>query len=200
MGYNFTAANSRYLSAGQSATASPLTLAAWIRPTATGGNQTAVSVHASSNSDRCSIGVTSSATRKIRAPHVNDGGAAQTLESTASFTDGQWCHACGVFTSTASRTVYLNGGSSASGTTNIGSLSAFNTTLVGANIASGSIGTYFNGDIAEVGIWNAALTAAEVASLAKGMTCDKVRPESLVFYAPLVRDLQRLVWRTHHHK
>lgn len=42
---------------------------------------------------------------------------------------------------------------------------------------------------AEVGIWNAALTASEVASLAKGMTCDKVRPQSLVFYAPLVRDL-----------
>ena len=46
-----------------------------------------------------------------------------------------------------------------------------------------------NGLIAEVGIWNAALTAAEVASLAKGMTCDKVRPQNLVFYAPLVRDL-----------
>ena len=46
-----------------------------------------------------------------------------------------------------------------------------------------------NGLIAEVGIWNAALTAEEVASLAKGMTCYKVRPQSLVFYAPLVRDL-----------
>ena len=45
------------------------------------------------------------------------------------------------------------------------------------------------GQIAEVGIWNVALTAAEIASLSKGMTCDKVRPESLVFYAPLVRDL-----------
>jgi hypothetical protein len=49
---------------------------------------------------------------------------------------------------------------------------------------------YFDGRIAEVGIWSAALTAAEVASLADGMTCDKVRPQSLVFYAPLVRDLQ----------
>ena len=48
---------------------------------------------------------------------------------------------------------------------------------------------YMNGQIAEVGIWNAALTAAEVASLAKGMTCDKVRPQNLVFYAPLVRNL-----------
>ena len=47
----------------------------------------------------------------------------------------------------------------------------------------------FNGSLAEVGIWNAALTADEIASLAKGMTCDKIRPQSLVFYAPLVRDL-----------
>ena len=43
--------------------------------------------------------------------------------------------------------------------------------------------------MAEVGIWNVALNAAEIASLARGMTCDKVRPRNLVFYAPLVRDL-----------
>ena len=47
----------------------------------------------------------------------------------------------------------------------------------------------FTGSLAEVGIWNAALTADEVASLADGMTCNKIRPQSLVFYAPLVRDL-----------
>ena len=49
--------------------------------------------------------------------------------------------------------------------------------------------SYFAGDIAEVGIWNVALTADEIASLAKGTTCDQIRPQSLVFYAPLVRDL-----------
>ena len=46
-----------------------------------------------------------------------------------------------------------------------------------------------DGELADIGIWNAALTAAEIASLAKGMTYDKIRPQSLVFYAPLVRDL-----------
>jgi hypothetical protein len=45
------------------------------------------------------------------------------------------------------------------------------------------------GDIADVGVWSVALTADEIKSLAAGMTCDKVRPQSLVFYAPLVRDL-----------
>ena len=48
---------------------------------------------------------------------------------------------------------------------------------------------FHSGSAAEVGIWNVALTADEIASLAKGMTCDKIRPQSLVFYAPLVRDL-----------
>ncbi len=43
--------------------------------------------------------------------------------------------------------------------------------------------------MAEIGIWNAVLTAAEIASLAKGMTPDKICPQSLVFYAPLVRNL-----------
>jgi hypothetical protein len=47
-----------------------------------------------------------------------------------------------------------------------------------------------NGQVAEVGLYSAALTADEIASLSKGMTCDKIRPQSLVFYAPLVRDLQ----------
>jgi hypothetical protein len=49
---------------------------------------------------------------------------------------------------------------------------------------------YANGRIADVGVWSAALNADEILSLSKGVTCDKVRPQSLVFYAPLVRELQ----------
>ena len=48
------------------------------------------------------------------------------------------------------------------------------------------------GDFAELGMWQATLTAAEIASLAKGMTCDKVRPQSLVYYTPLIREIQDL--------
>ncbi len=52
-----------------------------------------------------------------------------------------------------------------------------------ANNAS-SVGAH-----AEVAMWNVALTAAEHAAFGKGFTADKIRPQSLVFYAPLVRDL-----------
>jgi len=48
---------------------------------------------------------------------------------------------------------------------------------------------FLNGSIAEAAIWNAALTDAEIASLAAGFTPDQIRPQSLQFYAPLVRDL-----------
>jgi hypothetical protein len=97
-------------------------------------------------------------------------------------------HACGVFTSNSSRTVFLNAGSSATSTNSI-TPSGLNVIDISSRLLSGVRGLFFDGKLAEVGIWNAALTAAEIAALAKGMTCDKVRPQSLVFYAPLVRDL-----------
>ena len=109
------------------------------------------------------------------------------VNSTAGFTANNWHHACGVFTSTTSRTVYLDGGNSATNTFNHSPNSPVQGLRIGQFVQN--FERRMNGRIAEVGIWNAALTAAEIASLAKGMTCDKVRPQNLVFYAPLVRDL-----------
>jgi hypothetical protein len=104
------------------------------------------------------------------------------------YTLNSWVHAAAVFTGSNNRTAYANGIAGASNTTSR-TVSGVNRLHIGARIAT-TVGAFVSGDIAEVGVWNAALTAAEVASLAKGMTCDKVRPQSLVFYAPLVRDLQ----------
>ena len=53
-------------------------------------------------------------------------------------------------------------------------------------------GTFGSGEYAEIGAWQATLTAEEVRALAKGMTCDKIRPQSLVYYTPLIRDIQDL--------
>lgn len=43
--------------------------------------------------------------------------------------------------------------------------------------------------MSDVAIWNAALTTPEIASLAAGFTPEQIRPQTLQFYAPLVRDL-----------
>jgi len=62
-------------------------------------------------------------------------------------------------------------------------------------IAFGAIGSTFGsftygGDIADVGIWSSALSDAEIISLSKGVSCSKVRPQNLAFYAPLIRNLR----------
>ena len=59
-------------------------------------------------------------------------------------------------------------------------------------IVDGSVDSYLNGRLAECAIWNVALTDAEIASLAKGFKPTRIRPQSLVFYAPLLRNLQDL--------
>ena len=110
-------------------------------------------------------------------------------QSTAGYSANTWQHACGVFNSTASRTVYLNGGNSNTNTASEGTRPAATFLHIGVTRFNNAFTQYTNGKIAEVGVWSAALTEAEIASLSQGMTCDKVRPQNLVFYAPLVRDL-----------
>jgi hypothetical protein len=46
-------------------------------------------------------------------------------------------------------------------------------------------GSPFAGDLAAIGVWNVGLTADEIASLAKGVPPDAVRPANLVEYWPL---------------
>jgi len=110
-----------------------------------------------------------------------------TIEGGAAFT-GAWNHVCVTLSGTTGR-LYVNGTEAASSTAaSVPTQTGMDRLGVGAFVR-GNVLTHFNGRTAEVGIWNVALTAAEIASLAKGFTCDRVRPQSLVFYAPLIRDL-----------
>lgn len=99
--------------------------------------------------------------------------------------NGNWHHAAGVFSAANNRVPYFNG---LAGTPNTVSRAqaTLNSVHIGTRVG---LTDGFMGSIAEVGVWNAALNPDEIMSLSDGMTCDKVRPQSLVFYAPLVRDL-----------
>jgi hypothetical protein len=188
MAFNLNGSNQYLSTASAPVTAAPLTLACMARPSATG------------TSAYLAIGNTTTGERFQIALNVSGAGvAAQTIAggSTNTATVGaipsanSWLHAAGVFSASNNRVAYLDG---VVGTANTASStpSGINSLYVGARNSGGGIGLYFNGAIAEVGIWNAALTAAEIASLAKGMTCDKVRPQSLVAYFPLIRDLTEI--------
>jgi len=169
----------------------PLTFACWFNTTNTTDAQVLMCVNAASSPNRIVMrAVGDLAGDPIRISAVGTTGSGASADTTSGYSSGVWTHACGVVTSSTSRTAYINGGSSATNTTNV-AVSGIIQASIGVQrynlFPSGQL--FFNGSIAEVGIWNAALTAAEIASLAQGMTCDKIRPQSLVFYAPLVREL-----------
>jgi hypothetical protein len=82
-------------------------------------------------------------------------------------------------------------GSSITNTANISAVT--NTSFRIGSIYTGAapVGLkYSNIEISEVAIWKAGLANAEILSLARGFTADQIRPQSLSFYAPLVRNFQ----------
>jgi hypothetical protein len=181
MAYNFVSASSQRLTtAAAPTTAAPLTIACWYKH-GTAAVQDPLSLSSSTTNY---FSISSRGNGAAVDFLVNDGTGNAGARSTSNAILNSWNHACGVAASSTSRTIYLNGGSSATNTTS--RTPTVSSVIIGARFSTTAP---FNGDIAEVGIWNAALTAAEIASLAKGMTCDKIRPQNLVFYAPLVRDL-----------
>lgn len=189
MAYDFTAASSQYLSTTSApVTAAPLTIACWFYPKdiTTAGSLIGLSPRTGSTDRRFNLlhvgTVAGDPVRYFISPN-----GAVTIDTASGYTANTWNHACAVSAASNSHSVYLNGGSSNT-STETSSPTGIDTVAIGARYVNGW-GTYANALIAEVGIWNAALTAAEIASLADGMTCDKVRPQSLVFYAPLIRDL-----------
>jgi hypothetical protein len=168
-------------------TATPLTMACWFNPDNATNNMALVSIN-----NKASVGTRFAlfAMGGIAGDPVRaDTNGSDNAETTSGFSVSTWQHAAGVWTSATSRTAYLNAANAATNTGNT-TPSGLNVTTIGGRYSSNVIGAFLDARIAEVGIWNVALTAAEIASLAKGMTCDKVRPQSLVFYAPLVRELQ----------
>jgi hypothetical protein len=97
---------------------------------------------------------------------------------------GAWHQAAAVFTSATSRTAYYDTTSGSNGTSR--TPASLDETTIGINQGAGATQA-FDGYIAEVGIWDVALGSAAIATLAAGFTPPQVRPERLVFYAPMIR-------------
>jgi hypothetical protein len=106
--------------------------------------------------------------------------------SSASYTTNTWNMATAVGTSTTSRTVYLNAANSGTNATN-------RVITTPDRFLMGVARTYdtptYEGYLAEVAIWNVTLTTDELSSLYTGTKADKIRPQNLKFYMPLVRNI-----------
>lgn len=108
--------------------------------------------------------------------------ASSFAESATSFSAGAWHHACGVFTSATSRAAFIDGGSKGTNATS--------RAPVGVDRYVHCIrndGTFqLDGRIAEIAIWDVALTDDEVAALGRGFSPLLVRPASLIEYWPII--------------
>lgn len=185
MAYEFNGTNQWLDTATAPATAAPLTIGCWFRCSQNTANQVLVILEQAGTNNFFNLGVRGAVAGDPIAIVAGSIAGSVATNSTAGYTTNTWHHACAVVTSDTLREIYIDAGNKGTGTA-----SSTPSQINKISIGRFSFGQNYQGQIAEVGVWNAALTADEVASLAKGMTCDKIRPQSLVFYAPLVRDLQ----------
>jgi hypothetical protein len=133
-----------------------------------------------------------------RTNRQNLGSLEQALSTTTVSTD-VWAHALGVFTSSTSCDVYLNGGGVGSNTNSISyGIGANQRTRIANSASSSAAG--FNGSIAIPAVWNVVLDAGEIAALAKGFDPMQIRPSALRFLlrgrrVDLVGTTQRDCWK-----
>src|SRR5690349_16288159 len=134
----------------------------------------------------------------LRAFQANNGtGAIAT--TTAVYQPGCWNHACAVFASATSRTIYLNGTNAVLNTGSLGFLS-YDTTYLGARATNNIHQNFVNAITAHAAAWNVALNPSEVLQIGQGTNPLLVRSQSLQVYYPLNTagvgtEYNRVPWR-----
>jgi hypothetical protein len=170
------------------ATAAPLTMACWFRPANVTTYYTLMNVQIrpkTFSDEYFVLGINGAAAGDPVICETAAGGAYPGAATSTSYVANTWQHACAVFGATNSRSVYLNGGGKATDTTTA-TPSGISYTQVGGFSDGTTDFDGMNGRIAEAAIWTAALTDAEVLSLARGFSPKLVRPDALVNYWPLI--------------
>lgn len=179
MSRSFVASSTQHITRDSAPlSAYPCTLACWFKPDNTTTDNDLVFIGDKDNSDRFfSIEARSVGIVRARVGNVGNAG------TTTSWTEDTWNHACGVFTDENNVDAFLNGGGK--GTVNPGGMTlTFDRVSIG-RLGDSSPSNHADADIAEVAIWDVALTDGEVKTLAAGKSPWQVRPESLVGYIPL---------------
>lgn len=166
----------------------PVTLAAWYKPSNNTSNHVVVYLGSTTDSRRFMLYRARAIDGNVmRASAIPDGGGtgSDAIGSTAVTDSSRWYHVAAVFASSTSRKVYVDGVLEATDTTAV-TTTSLNRYAIGARGAPvPTWGAYASSKIAEVGVWNVALTDAEVLQLAKGANPQWIQPTALKSYVPL---------------
>lgn len=166
-------------------TASPCTLAAWVKASSTTGSGKCILSVCGAGVHYHLIGL-STALGKWYCASRAGGSEAYAASTTAPITT-DWVHICAVFASSTSRIIYVNGVNEGNNTTSAApTLSNLAIAIRADGATPSTTPSWFAGQIAEPAIYSAALDAGQVASLAAGASPLIVAPASLAFYARLL--------------
>jgi hypothetical protein len=186
MAYDFVPASSQYISANIGSYDEPLTIHARVNinnvPTV---SLSAIALNTNGAQLRHQLNV-QQPDASVAVGSVNAAGTSAAAVATAVPT-ATWNSIAGVLASDTSRTAYRQG---VAGTPNTTSREiTFDLMTIGARIAT-TVGLYFDGKLADIAMWTAVLTDDEINSLRRGFKPHRIRPQSLLFYVPLLRNLQ----------
>ena len=194
MARQFDDGSTQYLAVDSAVVQSkPFTMACWFNCDDDSTTHTLMWVgHNSYTNYFCNMGIRGTADSNIiRAfQHWYGNGNGMVADTTAGYTENTWHHACAVFAADDDLHVFLDGGNKGEDTTDVGDTSQHTGTAIGYNNDS-TPSDPMSGAIAEAAFWNVALTDAEVASLAAGVSPLLVRPAGLIAYWPLIRDTDK---------
>jgi hypothetical protein len=182
MARNFAVASSHYLTGSPPVTVAGFTVAVFVKAT-TIVDAGIVCIGSGSNAQFLELRVNSAGDVIVS---QFDGTSENRARLNGFLTAGAKTHLAGVFTSNSSRALYINGALQSTDTNVCSANTGLDTLTVGCTYRSGTRANFFDGVIAEVAYWSAALTADEIASLSKGFSPGLVRPQSLVAYYPLI--------------
>lgn len=182
----FTAANSEYLEIDSPpVTDFPFTFACWFKATTSTANMQLMAI-ADKDAPNYWNRLFTTTGNQIRA-QTRAGGPNQHATTSNTFSDGAWHHALGVWPDADSRTAVLDGNYGSSATNSI-TMSIANMDRISlGRLGDSSPAAYYNGAMAEVAVWNVALSQTQGETLSKGFSPLLVKPESLVLYMPMNR-------------
>lgn len=139
----------------------PISMAFWGNYNSTTTNRTGLEITRQAGDSIIKVLET---TNRWQASYLDSSGSAAAA-STAVVTTNQWNHVVGVFPSSSSRSIYLNGAGKVSDSTSKAGFTNSTTTLYGAHKTSSIASQFMSGRLADGMIWNRTLSDAEVQEL-----------------------------------
>lgn len=117
---------------------------------------------------------------------IKDSVATHYYASWPVYTPNQWCHVAAVCPTNLTRTVYRDGQYPV---VSPGAKSPSWSAVCYGHIGDSTPSSFFDGDVAECAIWNAALDAGEIWALWRGAAPSMIRPGKLVYYQDLINGM-----------